>query len=456
MTTSRTDSPLAHHHAGTQPDRPRGQGQAAEQGLDEGRLARPVRPHQPDALGPADLEVEGPQAEVPAGDYGPVEATHHGPGPRSLFDGESQVPALPRLVDGIKALDGALGPAGARRQFLGPVDPEVALGLVVITGITTLAAHGGGGPLALAYGPVGQFPSLGLMHGERLLGVPAGRRPFLQVGRPSSSEQASRMVVLIDLQYRLHGGVEKGAVVRDDDHAPRPLRHHGLEAAQAVEVEVVGGFVEEGDVEARQHDGGQRHPGDLATGQGGDILDDDAGREAELLEGARDPGVEVSGRQPVVAVEGQSEALLGPRFTATESLAGGGQFGLGGGHPGPAVEGGAHGLPRFVLVLLGQVAHRGPRRIETHGPVAGRLEAGQEAQEGGLPHPVGTHDADARRGRHGERHVVQDGVGATVERESGGHQGGGNARTRGHGRPPGRRDKDRIDGVLSARREVYR
>ena len=111
----------------------------------------------------------------------------------------------------------------------------------------------------------------------------------------------------------------------------RALRHHRFETLEPVEVEIVGGLVEEGDVEAGQHDGGQRHPGRLTPGQGGRLLVDDAGRKTEVGQGAGDPGVDVTGRQPVVAFEGQGETVVGAAVAAPQSLTGVGQLGFGAG-----------------------------------------------------------------------------------------------------------------------------
>ena len=90
---------------------------------------------------------------------------------------------------------------------------EIALRLVVVTGIALGAPHGGRGPLPLPPGPIGQLAPLGLVDGEGILGVVSGRGPLLQVGRPPSSEQAGAVVVFVDLQHRRHGGVEERPVV---------------------------------------------------------------------------------------------------------------------------------------------------------------------------------------------------------------------------------------------------
>ena len=85
---------------------PRASGQPAEQGVDERRLAGPVRPDEGHALGPADVEREGAEGEGPPFDHGVLEAHDDIARPCRLADVEAQVPALPRLVDRPRATRG--------------------------------------------------------------------------------------------------------------------------------------------------------------------------------------------------------------------------------------------------------------------------------------------------------------------------------------------------------------
>ena len=73
-----------------------------------------------------------------------------------------------------------------------------------------------------------------------------------------------------------------------------------LEPGEAVEVEIVGRLVEEGDVEAGQHDGRERHLGLLSTGQGRRGLRGDVGRSPSSPTIAVESGVDVPTGQGVV------------------------------------------------------------------------------------------------------------------------------------------------------------
>ena len=105
-----------------------------------------------------------------------------------------------------------------------------------------------------------------------LLGVPPSRGPGVEVRRPSAAELASPTgCCSSSLEHPRHGALEERAVVAHHDHAaPGSDVDEGLEALEPVEVEVVGGLVEQEHVEAAEQDGGERCPGRLAARERGD------------------------------------------------------------------------------------------------------------------------------------------------------------------------------------------
>ncbi len=130
-----------------------------------------------------------------------------------------------------------------------------------------LAGHAGGGPLALALGPPAQSGALGLVDGVGLGGVQLIVGSLGLVSRPPAPVDRPRPGVWVELEDVRHGPLEERSVVRDDDHAPVATQDQILQSGQAVEVEVVRRLVQQGEVEAGQHNGGQGNTGLLPTRQ---------------------------------------------------------------------------------------------------------------------------------------------------------------------------------------------
>jgi hypothetical protein len=290
-------------------------------------------------------------------------------------------------------------------------------------------------------GPGQQVPALVLIGGVGLLGMAAGGGPLLEICGPTTPEQPGGAGVLIELQHRGHDPVEEGAVVGDDHHAA-PAQHVGLEALQPVEVQVVGGLVEQDQVEAGQQHGGQRHPGRLAAGQRRRRKAQEPGRQPEVGGHGVDAGVDVRraqggppGQGGGVAVPGGHRLLLVSGGSARHGVGGRLQLDVGGVDPGAAPEPGRDGLDRVPLRLLGQVAHRGLGGSQLDRAGVGAVEAGQDAQQGGLAHPVGPDHSDAGLGANGHRDVGQHHLGALLPAQSpGGQHGIGGDDRLGHGR----------------------
>ena len=139
--------------------------------------------------------------------------------------------------------------------------------LVVVARVLHRPAHAGPRPRPLPAGPLMQVPAPLVGTTVGLLGVAPSHRPLLLVGEPAAVEPRRPTVVLVQLDHARHHPFEEGPVVAHQRDARVEPGDETLEALQAVEVQVVGRFVEEEDVEPAQQDRRQLDPGRLPTGQ---------------------------------------------------------------------------------------------------------------------------------------------------------------------------------------------
>ena len=202
-----------------------------------------------------------------------------------------QVPALPRLVDRVETVEALLADADLRRQLFGAVDAEVALGLVVVGGIAVGPPDAGHSPLALAPNAVEQPVPLPDVRPVSLVLLATGPLARVQVGLPPPAVLGGAARPLVEVEHAGDGAVEEGAVVGDDGHAAGEAVDERLEARQAVEVEVVGGLVEQEHVEPGEQDGGQRRPRPLSARQGADRYVEAVGGQAQVGARGRRSGV---------------------------------------------------------------------------------------------------------------------------------------------------------------------
>ena len=72
-------------------------------------------------------------------------------------------------------------------------------------------------------------------------------------------------MLFVQFQDLGHRAVEEGPIVRHDDQASLVPAHPRLQSGQTFEIEVIGGLVQQGEVEAGEHDGRQGSPGLLPT-----------------------------------------------------------------------------------------------------------------------------------------------------------------------------------------------
>jgi MFS family permease len=413
---------LADHDARADPSVASGEGQTADDGGDQARLPRAVGPDQGDPLGPPDLEVDGAEPERPALDDRRLEARHHRSGPRCVLDAEVEPPALPGLVDDVEGLESTIGATGSRRQLLGPVDPEVPLGLVVVPLSFLFSRDPVGRPLTFPAGPIGQRPTPRLKGAVGLLGVETVGLPLCQVTRPAAAEVPCRVAVLVELEHRGDRVLEEVAVVGNHHDAAGALGHEGGQPVEAVEVEVVGRFVEQGDVEAGEHDRGQRDLGGLPAGQRGGRLVGDSG-DTQVVECRVDAGVDVPVGDRHEAFQRQRVPAIGARLAALERAGGVEQLGLGPGDARPADQVAADRLTLPVAGLLGEEADGRARGVEVDLARVGLEGSGQDLEERRLAHAVRADDPEALLWRHAQGDVGEHHLLAASERQMAGDEG---------------------------------
>ena len=269
--------------------------------------------------------------------------------------------------------------------------------LVVVAGMFLFPADTRRRPLALPLGSALQNGPLRLVHAVGLLGVRTVGGSLGLERPPAPPNWRARACVPVELEHVGYGALEKGAVVRHDDHSASTTGDHLLQPGQAVEVEIVGRLVQEGDVEARQQQGGQRGTSFLATRQGRPRLVEHRFGQSHLAEGGHEPGVEVAGRGRLEPGQGCGVAVLGIRRAFGECGRGVGQRGLCGGHAGTPLEGGAHGLVGSGVLLV-EIADDGPWRVHDHFAGAGNELSGQHLQQCRLADPVRPDHAQTRAG----------------------------------------------------------
>ena len=210
-----------------------------------------------------------------------------------------------------------------------------------------------------------------------------------------------------------------------DEHGARPqLAHPALEPVEAREVEVVGGLVEQEDVEAREQQRREVGPRGLAPGQGGHLRVEQLGGEAQVVGDLLGALLEVGATEVEPALEGRGVGVVGTRDALGERGRRGLQDGRRGRDPGAASDEPAHGLAGHAGGLLRQVPDAGRRRRHRDGALVGRRQTGQQAQQGRLPGAVDADETDDVPGGDDEVEAGEQHPGAVrggeVPRDQGG------------------------------------
>ena len=146
----------------------------------------------------------------------------------------------------------------------------------------------------------------------------------------------------------------------DDHHAGVQRADPTFQSVEPVEVEVVGRFVEQVHVEARQQQGGKPDPRPFPAGQRGGRLVEQVQRQSEVVPHRGDTRIEIGSAERQPALEGGVVAAARPRVGARAGKRVGGCVQLGGcrGDAGAPVQLVADRLGPSAVALLGEIADR--------------------------------------------------------------------------------------------------
>ncbi len=357
-----------------------------EQAAQEGRLPRPVASDEGDAVAAPQRDVHVPEEVAPAEPLGEVPRVQH------------HVTALGRVEQHPR--DALLRRRGARGGLLHALQAR-------------LHRAGTPGELRHAEPPdlharrrLGELVDLRLLHG-----VPGGLQFEVRLELLAEAGEVPRVhleAAVPQVRGARAGGVEEGAVVRDQHHRAAVAAQEAFEPLDHDDVEVVGGLVEEQHVRVLHEERRESQPRALAAGETRDGLvlaaTEAEGEGARVLAGAA--FVPAAPRE----VLQQLRVPLDGVVALGHALRRLGQFGL-----------------QRVELVEGRVedaAHGGalredgvlPQRADTYAVRAAHLPAvrvvlpGEEAQQGRLARPVAPHQREAVPGAHREVHAVQHDV----------------------------------------------
>ncbi len=267
----------------------------------------------------------------------------------------------------------------------------------------------------------------------------------------------------VELDHLGHRPGQKLPVMADQYGGRGQSGHEVLQPLEPDQIEIVGGLVEQEDVVATQQQRGHCGAGSLTTRQGEHRLIQVHG-QAEARRHALGPLGEISRTQRQPSFEGIVVPVVRAGPAQAERLGGRIEFPLRLGHPGPPSNEVTHRLIRTatssdvavlpnatssdvavlpnatssdvavlpnatssdVAVLLRQVADRGRGRAEQDAALLGRLDAGEDPQQGRLAGSVGADQADHIPRRHSqiqaaEEHPVAVSGGQVLHDQGGSH-----------------------------------
>lgn len=257
--------------------------------------------------------------------------------------------------------------------------------------------------------------------------MPAGPLALLQVGRVAAAVQVDLLlgeVEFKDLGDRAH---QELAVVADDDRAGAQPGDVPFQPFQTVQVEVVGGLVEQEDVVAGEQERGKSRAGGLAAGECGHRQVESDG-ETQVRGDLLGPLVQVGATESEPALQRLGVRVVGTGRPVDEGLRGGVHRGLGIGDARAAGQELAHGLVGAALRFLRQVADRGGGRGEPQLALLRLVETGEQPEQRRFTGAVDSDETDHITGRDhevelGEESAVAVSGGEVLGDESGSHQG---------------------------------
>ena len=231
---------------------------------------------------------------------------------------------------------------------------------------------------------------------------------LLQVTLIAAAVDSGHVLGQIELQHAGHTAGKELPIMAHQYDPTAQVADEGLQPVQSVEIEIVGGFVEQNDVEPRQHQCRQSDPRRLPARQGGHRRRIGLNRvdaQSEVGQHGRHPFGEIGRpcRQPMVQCGGvdvgrvdarHCPILVRERFCRRIHRLG--RCGAAGA-PGDV---GRDGLPWYALMLLRQPADEGVGGGDAHGAVEGLEVPSEDPQQGALARAVGAHHADDITRRH--------------------------------------------------------
>ena len=146
-----------------------------------------------------------------------------------------------------------------------------------------------------------------------------GGRPFGLIARPAAAVELARVAVLVELEHVGHRAVEKGPVVRDDDHAAAAVgcTNDSSRRRPSKSRSLVGSSSRVRSKRDRTTTARARRascpPERVATSRSAEL-----GSEADVVQGGGQAGIEVTGRQRLVAGQGHGVAVVVDGSTSTE------------------------------------------------------------------------------------------------------------------------------------------
>ncbi len=234
-----------------------------------------------------------------------------------------------------------------------------------------------------------------------------GPLALLQIGVVAAAVEVDLLLRQVEFEDLGDGPGQELAVVADHDGARAQALHEPLQALQTLQVQVVGRLVEQEDVVAGEQQRGEARAGRLATGQRGHRQVQAHG-QPELVGDLLGPLVEVGAAEVQPLVQGRRVRVIGARGPVDQALGRRVQRRLGAGDartPGQEVPYRLLGAP---LRLLGQMADGSGGRGEPQLTGLGRVQAGEQAQQGGLPGAVDADEADDVAGGDDEVEIGEE------------------------------------------------
>ena len=328
---------------------------------------------------------------------------------------------------GFEPLEQSFGLARLRCLLLRLLDPRLAPDLVVVALLPHRVPDAALGPGALRTSALGQRRDAVGVLVVRVAGLASRSFTLAQVRVVAAVDDEHPLLREVELDNAGDRAGEELTVVADEHDRDAQAADELLEPLQAVEVEVVGRFVQQQDVVTAEQQTGEREACRLATGQRGrGAVEVD--REPELGDDLFGALVEIGASEGQPVVERGTVGVVRTPSPGGERVRCGVQGGMGSRDAGAAAQVVADGLTGAPVGFLGQVPDG--RRSRVHLDRAGLRgdQPGQDLQQGGLTRPVGADQPDDVTGGDDQLEVGEEGAVAVAGGQVAGDDGCGHIR----------------------------